>query len=76
MSNSTFVNDDNAVNVSRVAMDYTNEMSVARSAKADAEYTAGVVGLVGTGLTIPIAGLSWVAGFAGGIASKVAEAYH
>ncbi len=76
MSNSTFVNDDNAVNVSRVAKDYTNEMSVARSAKADAEYTAGVVGLVGTGLTIPIAGLSWVAGFAGGIASKVAEAYH
>ena len=73
MSNSTFVNEDNAVNFSQYSMDYTNEMSVARSAKADAEYTAGVVGLVGTGLTIPIAGLSWIGGAAVGVMTQIQQ---
>ncbi len=73
-SNEAFITKKNAVVVSRVSRDYTNTMSVQRSAQADAAYTAGVAGLIGTGVTIPVAGLSWVAGFAAGIAVKVAEA--
>ncbi len=48
-----------------------NELSVARSAAADAAYTAGVVGVIGTGVTIPVGVVSWIGGAAAGIASQM-----
>lgn len=42
--------------------EYDNTMSVSRAAKADAASTAATAGLIGTIITIPISGLTWVFG--------------
>ncbi len=59
-----FVSED-MVHVKRSVVDtYDNSMSVSRSASADATYTSGVVGVIGTGVTIPVSCITWVGGFA------------
>ena len=69
-----YITKDN-VEIKRQTVDHlTNTMSVNKSVEADAAYTAGVAGLIGTGVTIPVAAASWVVGFGSGIAAKVAEA--
>ena len=50
---------------------YDNSMSVSMSAKADANSTAAVVGLVGTVITVPVSAITWVGGAAIGIYSNV-----
>ena len=66
---SYFITKDN-VNLKKDTVRYLkNTMSVSLSASADMDYTAGVVGLIGTGITIPISVTSWVLGFLAGIES-------
>ncbi len=69
----TFITDSNIVTKRDTHIALTNKLSVSMSASADAEYTAGVVGLIGTGLTIPISGLTWIGGAAVGIASQIQQ---
>ena len=50
-----------------------NEVSVSRSASADAAYTSGIVGVLGTVLTIPVSVVTWVGGAAFGIAGTMSR---
>lgn len=51
--------------------EYDNTMAVSLSAKADAASTAATAGLVGTVITIPVSGASWVFGAIAGIAQSL-----
>ena len=53
--------------VSKETFVYDNTIKVGRSAKLDAMSTAGVVGYVGTVVTIPVSAVTWVGGVAAGI---------
>lgn len=50
---------------------YDNTISVSRSAQADANSTAAVIGVAGTALTIPISGTTFVLGAAAGVAGNI-----
>lgn len=64
---SAHITPENA-HVTRTASErFDNTLSVTRSASADAKYTAGVAGLIGTATTIPVSVLTWVGGAAFGI---------
>ena len=51
--------------------EYDNTMSVSLSAKTDAVSTAATAGLVGTVITIPVSGASWVFGAIAGFAEQM-----
>lgn len=51
--------------------EFDTSMSVERSAAADAASTAALAGLIGTAVTIPVSGLSWVGGAAVGVYGEV-----
>ena len=51
--------------------EYDNTMSVSLSAKADAVSTAANAELVGTVITIPVSGASWVFGVVAGLAEQM-----
>lgn len=50
---------------------YDTSISVSRSATADANSTAAVIGLVGTIVTVPISVITWVGGAAAGVYANV-----
>lgn len=49
---------------------YDDKISVKMSAAADASSTAAVVGMVGTGITVPVSVITWIGGAAAGIYSS------
>ena len=52
---------------------FSNKLAVSRSASADAKYTAGVVGVIGTGATIPVSVLTWIGGAAIGVMGQMSN---
>ena len=46
---------------------YDNSISVSRSASADAQSTAAVIGVVGTCVTVPVSAVMWGGGFLAGV---------
>ncbi len=68
---SAFITPETAV-VKRESIEhFDNTMAVSRSASADAAYTAGVVGVIGTGVTIPVSVVSWIGGAVVGVMSQM-----
>ena len=60
--------EENEVKVYDVVREsFDNSISVSRSAAADANSTAAVIGLVGTGVTVPVSVITWGGGAAAGI---------
>lgn len=58
---------------SKQELEFDNSISVARSAKADANSTASVIGLVGTIVTVPVSAVTWVGGAVFGIYMMVTQ---
>lgn len=62
---------EDAENITAVEhYEYDNTMSVTLSAETDAVSTAAVAGVVGTVITIPVSGASWIMGFVAAAANS------
>ena len=57
-----YLSRESAVVTRETTFHVDNQLSVQRSAAADAAYTAGIVGLIGTGVTIPVSVITWGGG--------------
>lgn len=68
---SAFLDEKKANIKSETTEHFSNKMVVSRSASADAKYTAGVVGVIGTGTTIPVSVLTWIGGAVVGVMGQM-----
>ncbi len=60
------------VEVKRTTIDVLkNTLSVQKSVSSDATYTAGVVGVIGTAVTIPVSVVTWIGGAGVAVLSKI-----
>ena len=64
-------NEDEMTVTSSENYEYDNTLSVKKSVSADAHATYGVVGIIGTAITVPVSALTWILGLAYGIAEDV-----